>query len=104
MTLREFDSVLKSACPETYETAAPQSKTRYVVWQRYGFDSVYGDDHNEVDAPKVQVDIVTNVNDDFLVDDVCGALWLACLPYSIISDGYDPEYNANRTILQLVVI
>lgn len=104
MTLQEFDAALKIVCPETYEIAAPQSAQRYVVWHRYGANSSYGDDHNVLDLPKVQIDIVTNVAGDFLADDICAALWLANLPYSVVSDGYDPDYNANRTILQLVVI
>ena len=103
MTLQEFDAALKEACPETYELAAPQSATRYVVWHRYGTQSSYADDRNVLNCAKVQIDIVTQNKDDFLVDDVCAALWLADLPYSVQSEGYDPEYNAFRTILQLVV-
>lgn len=104
MTLPEFDAALKAVCPETYELAAPKGMPRYVVWHRYGKQSAFGDDRNAVDLPKVQIDIVSNVADDPLVDGICGALWLACLPYSVQSEGYDPDYNAYRTILQLVVI
>lgn len=104
MTLREFETALKAACPDTYELAAPKGLSRYVVWHRYGRQSTFGDDANAVDLPKVQIDIVTQQTDDMLVDDVCAALWLACLPYSVESEGYDPDYNAYRTILQLVVI
>ena len=49
------------------------------------------------------MDIVTNQAKDSLADDVTAALWLMGLPYSIQSEGYDPEYNAYRTILQLAV-
>lgn len=104
MMLQQFDAALKEAFPDTYETAAPKSKTRYVTWQRYGRSSTVGDDRNQLDAPKVQIDIVTNIHDDTLVDTVCSALWLLDLPYSVESDGYDDEYAAYRTILQLVVI
>ena len=103
MTLQEFDAALKSACPETYEIAAPKGKTRYVVWHKYGTQPAFGDDHNVLGLPKVQIDIVTQQAGDLLVEDICAALWLACLPYSVESEGYDPDYNAFRTILQLVV-
>lgn len=104
MTLKEFEANLKNACPVTYETAAPKGKQRFVAWHRYGRSSVFGEDQNQVDAPKVQIDIITNIPDDSLVDDICAALWLMDLTYSVESEGYDDEYNAFRTILQLVVV
>lgn len=104
MTLQQFDAALKEAFSDTYQTAAPKGKARYVVWHRYGRSSAIGDDRNQLDAPKVQIDIVTNIHDDTLVDTICSALWLLDLPYSVESDGYDDEYAAYRTILQLVVI
>lgn len=103
MTLQQFEDKLKEACPETYELAAPQGAKRYVVWSRYGASSSFGDDRNALDLPKVQLDIITNIQHDILVDDICAALWLMDLPYSVQSEGYDPDYNAYRTILQLVV-
>ena len=104
MTLPEFDTLLKTACTDTYELAAPKGSLRYVVWHRYGAQSSFADDCNALDLPKVQIDILTNIKDDILVDDICAALWTAALPYSVESEGYDQEYNAFRTILQLVVI
>ena len=104
MTLQTFESELKKAFPDVYETAAPKGKQRFVVWHRYGRSSLFGDNRNQVDAPKVQLDIVTNVPDDSLIDDICAALWLMDLPYSVESEGYDDEYAAYRTILQLVVV
>ena len=104
MTLQQFEAGLKQACPEVYETAAPLNATRYVVWHRYGRSSVFGDDRNQLDAPKVQLDIITNIPDDSLVDDITAALWMMDLPYSVESEGYDDEYAAWRTILQLVVV
>lgn len=104
MTLQQFEASLKQACPEVYETAAPQNATRYVVWHRYGRSSLFGDNRNQLDAPKVQLDIITTDPNDFLVDDITAALWLMDLPYSVESEGYDDEYNAYRTILQLVVV
>lgn len=104
MTLQQFESGLKQACPEVYETAAPKNATRYVVWHRYGRSSLFGDNRNQLDAPKVQLDIFTTDPKDFLADDITAALWLMDLPYSVESEGYDDEYNAYRTILQLVVV
>ena len=104
MTLQQFEAGLKKACTEVYETAAPQNATRYVIWHRYGRSSLFGDNRNQVDAPKVQLDIVTNNPNDFLVDDITAALWMMDLPYSVESEGYDDEYAAWRTILQLVVV
>jgi hypothetical protein len=104
MTLQQFENNLKTACPETYELAAPQGAKRYVVWHRYGASSSFGDDRNVLDIPKVQLDIITNVEHDMLVDEICAALWEMDLTYSIQSEGYDPEYNAYRTILQLAVV
>lgn len=104
MTLQQFETNLKKAFTDVYETAAPKGKQRFVVWHRYGRSSLFGDNRNQVDAPKVQLDIVTNIHDDFLVDDICAALWMMDIPYSVESEGYDDEYAAYRTILQLVVV
>jgi hypothetical protein len=104
MTLQQFETNLKKAFSDVYETAAPKGKQRFVVWHRYGRSSLFGDNRNQVDAPKVQLDIVTNIHDDFLVDDICAALWMMDIPYSVESEGYDDEYAAYRTILQLVVV
>lgn len=104
MTLQQFDAKLKATFADTYETAAPKGKQRYVVWHKYGRSSTFGDNRNQIDVPKVQIDIITNIHDDTLVDDICAALWLMDLTYSVESEGYDDEYAAYRTILQLVVV
>ncbi len=104
MTLKDFEANLKAAFPDVYETAAPKSKQRFVVWATYGRSSVFGDDRNQVDAPKVQLDIVTNIPYDTMPDDIAAALWMMDLPYTVISEGYDDEYAAFRTVLQLVVV
>ena len=104
MTLKKFENGLKATFSDVYENAAPPKKQRFVVWHRYGRSSTYGDDRNQLDAPKVQIDIVTNIPDDPLADDIMEALWLMDLPYSVESEGYDDDYAAFRTILQLVVI
>lgn len=104
MTLQEFDAKLKNTFADTYEDAAPKGLQRYVVWHRYNRSSVHGDDRSQVDLPKVQIDIVTNLYHDSLADDICADLCLMGLSYSVVSEGYDDEYSAYRTILQLVVI
>ena len=105
MTLQQFEKGLKEACPGlVYELAGPKGCHRYVCWHRYGYSSGFGDDRNQIDAPKVQIDIHTQSMSDTLVDDVCAALWAMDLPYSIESEGYDDDYADLRTILQLVVI
>ena len=104
MTLQQFESNLKEAFPDVYELAAPPGNRRFVTWHRYGRSSAFGDDRNQIDAPKVQIDIVTNIPDDVMVDDILAALWMMNLPYTIVSEGYDDEYEAFRTILQLVVV
>lgn len=103
MTLQQFEANLKAAFPDVYETAAPKGKQRYVVWSRYGRSSMFGDNRNQVDIPRVQLDIITNIHDDTLVDDICAALWLMDIPYSVVSEGYDDDYAAYRTILQMEV-
>ena len=103
MTLKEFEKSLKETFADTFELAAPSDKNRYVVWHRYGAHSHFGDNRNVLNVPKVQIDIVSNIDGDFLVDDICAALWTMGLSYSIESEGYDPDYNAYRTILQLEV-
>lgn len=104
MTLQQFDANLKAAFPDVFNTAAPKAKQRYVVWHTYGRSSHFGDNRNQIDAHRVQIDIITNVCDDLLVDDICAALWAMDIPYSVVSEGYDDEYCAYRTILQMVVV
>ena len=105
MTLQVFDTRLKAACPGlVYELAAPAELERYAVWHRYGRSSTQGDDRNQMDLPKVQIDIITNNLDDTLADDITAELWLMDLPYEVVSEGYDDDYAAYRMILQLVVI
>lgn len=105
MTLQQFEAGLKDACPDlVYELAGPKGCHRYVCWHRYGCNSTYGDNVNQIDAPKVQIDIHTQSASDTLVEDVCNALKAMDLPYTIESEGYDDDYADLRTILQLVVI
>lgn len=105
MTLQEFEKGLKEACPDlVFELAGPKGSHRYVCWHCYGAGSIQGDNRNQLDAPRVQIDIHTQSLSDTLVEDVCAALWMMDLPYFIVSEGYDDDYADLRTILQLVVI
>ena len=105
MTLQQFENGLKEACPDlVYELAGPKGCHRYVCWHRYGYNSGFGDDRNQIDAPKVQIDIHTQSITDTLANNVFDALRDMGLPYSIQSEGYDDDYTDIRTILQLVVI
>lgn len=104
MTLQAFEANLKKAFPDVYPVPAPPKKTRFVTWHKYGRDSIFGDDRNQIDSPKVQLDIVTNVWNDTLADDIMAALQSMDLPYEVVSEGYDDEYAADRTIIQLVVV
>lgn len=105
MTLQQFKDGLEAAAPGlVHELAGPKGSHRYVCWHRYGGSSVFGDNRNQIDAPKVQIDIHTQNVSDTLVEDVCAALWMMDLPYSIVSEGYDDDYADLRTILQLVVV
>lgn len=105
MTLQQFEAQLKAACPGlVFHLAGPKNCHRCVVWHSYGRTSTYGDDRNQVDAPRVQIDIHTQSVSDTLVDDVCAALWTMDLTYAVVSEGYDDEFADLRTILQLVVV
>ena len=105
MTLQQFEAGLKDACPGlVHQMAAPKGCHRCVVWNRYGRSSGYGDDRNQFDAPKVQIDIHTQSTQDTLVEDVCAALWMMDLTYIVVSEGYDDDFSDLRTILQLVVV
>ena len=105
MTLQQFESELKKSCTApVYQLAAAKGVHRYVVWNIYGYSSAYSDDRNQINAPKVQIDIHTQSLSDTLVDEVFSALWLLDLPFTVESEGYDDDYNDIRTILQLVVI
>ena len=105
MTLQQFEEGLKASCTApVYQLAAPKAEHRYVAWHSYGYSSSQGDDRNQINAPKVQIDIHTQSVSDTLVDDVCAALWTMDLSYSVVSEGYDDEFADLRTILQLVVV
>lgn len=104
MTLQEFDTALKGWSADIYELAAPKGLMEYAVWHKYGTQSSFADDRNAVGLPKVQIDIFSQQRDNIFAENICTALEALSLPFSIVSEEYDPEYSAYRTILQLVVI
>jgi hypothetical protein len=104
MTLQKFRENLKAAHPDIYETAAPKNLQTYAVWHRYGRSPIFGDDRNQAEGTKIQIDILTPSYDHILIDSVASALWLMDIPYSVESEGYEDELNAYRTILQMVVV
>lgn len=104
MTMQQFETALKTVCPETYPLAAPPGSRRCVKYHSYGANHQYGDDHNVLDLPRVQLDILIDRADDPLPEDVAALLQSLYLPYTEISRGYDPEYNCIRVIYQLEVV
>lgn len=104
MTMQQFEDALKTVCPETYPLAAPPGCRRGVIYHTYGANHQYGDDHNVLDLPKVQLDVLMDSAADTLPEDVAQLLQSLYLPYTEISRGYDPEYNCIRVIYQLEVV
>lgn len=104
MTLSDFTAVLAAANIPAHTPLIPPGAVNCIGWHTYGALPAVGDNGNVVNAPQVQIDILTDDAHDLLIDDVTSVLWTLDLPYSIQSDGYDPDYGCRRTILQLVVI
>ena len=103
MTLQELENALKAVCPATYELAAPKGALRYIVWHRYSWRFIEGDDSKQLRIPKIQLDIVSQTKGDSLFDNVLDRLDELQQSYDIIEYGYDQEYAAIRMIVQLVV-
>ncbi len=104
MTISEFSAALKSANLSVYTPVVPAGAINCLAWHIYGAIPSIGDNGNVLNAPQVQIDILTDDAHELLIDDVSSVLWTLDLPYSIQSDGYNPDYGCRRTILQLVVI
>lgn len=104
MTISEFSAALKAAKLSVYTPVVPAGAVNCLAWHTYGAIPSIGDNGNVLNAPQVQIDILTDDAHELLIDDVSSVLWTLDLPYSIQSDGYDPDYGCRRTILQLVVI
>lgn len=78
---------------------------RAAVVSTYGATSVYADDSNLVNAVKVQIDVYITDPADGLPEAVMAVLEAMYLPYRVEDwNGYDPETNRLRTILQLEVL
>lgn len=103
MTISDFSAALKAAVPNCYQDAAPAGCRPCAVFSVYGVKSVFGDDRNLVDIPKVQIDLLTLKLFDPIVDAVTDVLWDLGLSYSVQSMAYDPDYGCFRTILQTEV-
>ena len=104
MTITDFETALKAAVPNSYPDAAPAGVRPCVAYSVYGMRSVPGDDRNQMDIPKVQLDILTSGHLDPLVDAVTDVLFDLELPYSVQDMSYDSEYGCFRTILQTEVV
>ncbi len=104
MTLPELETALKTVCPDVYELAAPPGLSQYVVYQAYGFETVFGDDCNMIDAPKVQIDILWQSLPNSLMPSVLDKLRSLSQPFTVVGLGYDDEYAAMRCTLELVVV
>lgn len=104
MTLTDFSAALEAAGLSVYTPVVPAGAVNCLGWHAYGAIPSIGDNGNILNAPQVQIDILTDAAHELLIDDIAAVLWTLDLPYSIQSDGYDPDYGCRRTILQLVVI
>ena len=83
---------------------APPGLSQYVVYQAYGFETVFGDDCNMIDAPKVQIDILWQSLPNSLMPSVLDKLRSLSQPFTVVGLGYDDEYAAMRCTLELVVV
>ena len=104
MTFALLLDLLKKLFPDTYDTAVPAGKTRFIVATRYGMESVYGSDANAWDFVRVQIDVYTQDPDDGLPGLVRDLLRAWCCPYSVQGVGWDDDAARVRTTLQLEVI
>nr|DAY77297.1 MAG TPA: hypothetical protein [Caudoviricetes sp.] len=104
MTITDFSAALEAAGLSVYTPVVPAGAVNCLAWHTYGAIPFIGDNGNVLNAPQVQIDILTDTVHELLIDDITAVLWTLDLPYSIQSDGYDPDYGCRRTILQMVVI
>ncbi len=104
MTLQSLEAELKTVCADVYELAAPPGLKQYIVYQTYGYKTVFGDDCNMVDAPQVQIDIIWQDLSGRLMYEVFSKLRSLHQPFIIVGNGYDDEYAAMRCTIELVVI
>ena len=103
--LTELLAAIKLATGLDAGIIAGQDLPRFVTVAPYAASSIYGEDANILDIPKVQIDIYVQEPDDTLPYDVAGVLQTFALPYTVEAlMEYDESTNRLRTILQAEVI
>lgn len=103
MSLQNLIDLLRTVCPEFYDTAAPRGLTRYGVAHAYGAQSEYADDANILDFPRVQIDLYFQDPADTLPGDVCETLRAWGVPYAVMDRVYEDDRALFRVILQTEV-
>ena len=104
MTYADLKNLLQKLLPDTYDTAAPAGKVRYIVLHRYGANSVYGSNSNVFDFPRVQIDVYAQSPEDTLPGLVRQILRLWNVPYTVQDESWDDDTALYRTILQTEVL
>lgn len=103
--LTELLEALEELTGVPADVIAPPDTPRFAVASAYGASSVYGDDANLLDIPKVQIDVYTQDTADELPDEVMALLQSWHLPYTVEAlNVYDEETNRLRSIIQAEVI
>lgn len=104
MSLDVFKSTLEAAAPGlVYENAAPKGMLEYAVWHRYGSSRLLGDDRVQLEAERVQIDVLWQ-SDSQLLQTVKDVLTDLALPWVEVDYGYDDQWQSMRCILQLEVL
>lgn len=99
--LTELLEALKELTGVPADVIAPPDTPRFAVASAYGASSVYGDDANLLDVPRVQIDVYTQDPADELPDEVMELLQSWHLPYTVEAlNVYDEETNRLRCIIQ----
>lgn len=101
MRYADLKTLLERVCAKTFELEAPAGETRFIVISSYGTRPIIGDDAVRAEIRKVQLDICWQQPDDTLEEDVKNTLSAFLVPYSVQETGYDDDFAAMRTILQL---
>lgn len=104
MQISEFEANIQAAAPgKVFPLVAPNGLSEYVVWHEYAPRTLTGDDSVELEAPRVQIDVVWQ-KDRQLLTDIKAALSAMSLPYVVVDYGYDDQWQGMRCILQLEVL
>lgn len=104
MSLSELEALLKGVCPDTYRDAAPEGRSRYVVWGQDGAAALYGDDSAALILPRVWIDVYTQSHDDELPLDVINTLNAAGQPVGITGPEYLDQQLSLVTALSLTLV